>query len=194
MIPWLQERGEQIDACLVGEPTNPEHMGDMIKIGRRGSLNGILNITGKAGHVAYPERAINPVPVMIDIAQKLNKIPLDQGDKRFQPSHLEITSIDVGNPTTNVIPPMVTLKFNIRFNPHFSGAQLETYVREYLSAAFLMHEQNYQAWHLDINISGEAFITQNEQLQIQLGQAVEHISGKKPDMSTSGGTSDARVM
>lgn len=191
VIEWLKSKGEKISACLVGEPTNPKELGQMIKVGRRGSLNAKVTVTGRLGHVAYPHFAINPIPALMDYLQNLLETPLDQGFKDFDPSNLEITSVDVGNPVTNIIPASAIAQLNIRFNPTYTGQSLIAYLEAILEKI----KPNYKAnWQLDTNISGEAFLTHNPILRKLVGNAVQEITNKIPEFSTSGGTSDARFL
>lgn len=187
VLEWLAERGERIDACLVGEPTNPQELGDMVKIGRRGSLTGRLTVQGTQGHIAYPHLADNPCHRIVPLLQALIAEPLDSGSEHFQPSSLQIASIDVGNPATNVIPAQARAVFNVRFNDHWTGASLEGWLRERLA-------QVDQGWELDVRVSGECFLTPPGPLAEAVVQAVEAETGRKPDLSTSGGTSDARFI
>ncbi len=187
MLQWLEQAGETIDACIVGEPTNPRELGEMAKVGRRGSLNGILTVKGVQGHVAYPDRADNPVPKLVRLLSLLDQLELDQGMARFQPSNLELTTIDVGNPTTNVIPAEARAGFNIRFNALHTGAGLDALLRRTLDGAGI-------AYDLQVTISGEAFLTQDGPLQAVLGRACTKVLGRVPDWSTTGGTSDARFI
>jgi|GEM_PF-12934 len=186
VLEWLKEEGEVFDACLVGEPTNPTFLGEMIKIGRRGSYNGELTVTGKQGHVAYPELAENPVSRLVDMLYTMQYAPMDKGNKDFQPSNLEVVSIDVGNPVSNIIPAKATAKFNIRFNNHFTGESVIEWVRGKCDAV----GGNYE---LNGRVSGEAFIGgDNQELAALLSASVREVTRKKPTLSTSGGTSDAR--
>ncbi|MDX2102075.1 MAG: succinyl-diaminopimelate desuccinylase [Alphaproteobacteria bacterium] len=187
MLAWLAERGEAIDACIVGEPTNPTVLGEMAKVGRRGSLNGVLTVRGLQGHVAYPDRADNPVPKLVRLLARLDQLRLDEGMERFQPSNLEITTIDVGNPATNVIPAEARAGFNIRFNPLHTGASLEALLRREL-------DQTGIAYDLAITVSGEAFLTRAGPLQDLLAAACRTVLGREPEWSTTGGTSDARFI
>lgn len=191
VIEWLKSKGERISACLVGEPTNPTELGQMVKVGRRGSLNAKVTVTGRLGHVAYPHFAINPIPPLMDYLHNLLKKHLDQGFKDFDPSNLEITSVDVGNPVTNIIPASAIAQLNVRFNPTYTGQSLITYLEDVLEKVKPNHKAN---WQLETNISGEAFLTHNQILRKLVGEAVQEITGKMPEFSTSGGTSDARFL
>ncbi len=189
MLGWLKEQGEVLDACLVGEPTNPTHLGEMIKIGRRGSLNGKLTAYGTQGHAAYPHLADNPITALLRYANALTAQPLDEGTETFQPSTLTLTSVDVGNDTTNVIPANARLAFNIRFNDSHTGASLSEWLRSTLDTA-----SNGAAYDLDIQISGESFVTPPGALSTLVAEAVQAVTQKVPELSTSGGTSDARFI
>lgn len=187
MVDWLQEIGEEITCCLVGEPTSVSRIGDMIKVGRRGSLNAMVTATGIAGHVAYPDQCLNPLDLIVQFYNKLKSSPLDQGNEAFQPSNLEFTTIDAGNPTSNVIPGMVHARFNIRFNDCHTGDQLAVYLRD--TAAQISDRLS-----LDIRVSGEAFHNAGHPWAEQVATAVESVTGSRPILSTSGGTSDARFI
>lgn len=191
VIEWLKSKGEKLSACLIGEPTNPKELGQMIKVGRRGSLNAKITVTGRSGHVAYPHFAINPIPPLLDYLQNLLANPLDEGVEDFDPSNLEITSVDVGNPTTNVIPDTATAGLNIRFNPVHTGQSLTAYLNSALEKTKSKHDVK---WLLDTEISGEAFLTNHPVLRKLVTDAVQEITGKVPEFSTSGGTSDARFL
>ncbi len=187
MLPALQARGERFDACIVGEPTNPAAMGEMIKIGRRGSLNARLTVRGVQGHVAYPERADNPVHAILPLLDALIGAPIDAGHPHFPPSSLQLTSIDAGNATTNLIPARIEARFNVRFNANFDGATLEADIRRRLDAVG-------RPYDLDVSVSGESFVTAPGRLTEIVAQAVSDVSGRRPELSTSGGTSDARFI
>ncbi len=184
MLPWLAEKNEKIDACIVGEPTNVETLGDMVKIGRRGSIRFQLTVNGKQGHAAYPERADNPITRIVNMLHALKTTPLDAGYPSFPPSNLEITSVDVGNPTDNVIPASATARFNIRFNPTYTAASAEAWVRERCAG--------FGNFELVTHVTGEAFLTRDEHLIGVVTKAVEDVTGITPELSTVGGTSDAR--
>lgn len=187
VLEWLEARGEVIDFCIVGEPTNPAKLGEMMKIGRRGSLNVTLTVYGTQGHVAYPHLADNPIPRLLAALNELTAKPLDQGSAHFQPSNLEITSIDVGNPTTNVIPPQAQARFNIRFNDLHSSASLLEWINS-------VCKRIGGDLKIESEISGESFITQPGPLSDALGDAIQQITGVRPELSTTGGTSDARFI
>lgn len=187
VLRWLEARGETLDACIVGEPTNPQTLGAMMKIGRRGSLNGRITVRGTQGHVAYPHLADNPIPRLLAILAALTANPLDQGSDHFQPSNLEVTTVDVGNATTNIIPAEAKAGFNIRFNDLHSGVSLTEWIRSVC--------QRFGGDHtLDIEISGESFITEPGALSRSLAQAAHEVTGLDPELSTTGGTSDARFI
>lgn len=187
MLHWLKEKGEKIDACIVGEPTNPSYIGEMVKIGRRGSVSFTLTVKGKQGHAAYPQLADNPVTKMVEILHKLKSTTLDSGNEFFQPSNLEVTTVDVGNPAVNVIPAQATAKFNIRFNDLHASAELETWVRRVCAEVT-------EQFDLQVRVTGEAFLTKSEQLSGLLVDAIKEVTGKEPELSTTGGTSDARFI
>ncbi len=187
VLEWMADNDEKIDYCIVGEPTNPNILGEMVKIGRRGSLNGEITVIGTQGHVAYPHLADNPIPKITKIISKLIEFKLDNGSEYFQPSNLEITSIDVGNPTTNVIPETATAKFNIRFNDIHSGNSLSDKIRSELDSLDIDYS-------LDIRISGESFVTDDLKLQKLISEAIYEVTEIKTDLSTTGGTSDARFI
>ncbi|MBI1262055.1 MAG: succinyl-diaminopimelate desuccinylase [Rhizobiales bacterium] len=191
MLEKLAARGETIDHCLVGEPTSVNKLGDMIKIGRRGSINGWLTVTGTQGHVAYPHLADNPVPLLLEMLKRLNDHVLDEGTPHFQPSNLEITTIDVGNPTTNVIPGVARGTVNIRFNDLHDGASLDSWMRQMLDEVVAEKGGTYE---LKTYNSGNAFLTTPGDFSALASRAVEKVTGLTPELSTSGGTSDARFI
>jgi len=191
MLDWLKKRGEIIDHCLVGEPTNPSQMGQMIKVGRRGSINAWVTIRGSQGHVAYPDRARNPLHAVSTYIDVLTREPLDDGYARFQPSSLQITEIETDNSAHNVIPADVLIRLNVRFNPNWSGAQVHTWIETKLKDAY---EETGFAFDLESIVSGEAFLTTDDTYLAMLAQCVERQTGSLPELSTSGGTSDARFI
>jgi succinyl-diaminopimelate desuccinylase len=191
VVETLKAEGEAIDHCLVGEPTSSARFGDMIKVGRRGSLNATLTVEGVQGHVAYPQRAANPVPVLVRLLTALMAQRLDDGYPQFQPSNLEVTTVDVGNLATNVIPRLAKARLNIRFNPHHTGASLGEWIAKAAEAAGEGFAGKVAA---DIEISGEAFLTEPGVFVDVVAGAVEAASGRRPELSTSGGTSDARFI
>ena len=187
VLDWLGAQGETLDVCLVGEPTNPDEVGEMVKIGRRGSLNGTLRVTGRQGHVAYPMLADNPLPRLVALLDALLALELDRGTDHFQPSRLELTSIDVGNAATNVIPGAAAARFNVRFNDRHTGASLERTIRACLDATG-------EAYELATEVSGEAFVTPPGPLSTIIAESVAAVTGMAPTLSTTGGTSDARFI
>ncbi len=200
VLPVIHDAGERIDHCVVGEPTSVSRLADTVKIGRRGSLNAVITVTGRQGHVAYPERAQNPLPVLLSLLERLRTHTLDAGPTpHFQPSNLEITSIDVGNPTHNVIPAKATARLNIRFNVSHCGADLERWIQQEAHAAANRQAGFEGAVDADINVTGEAFLTQagptaaGRFVEV-VRQAVLTETGAEPVLSTGGGTSDARFI
>ncbi len=191
VVAALAAEGEVIDHCVVGEPTSSAALGDMIKIGRRGSLGAILTVEGVQGHVAYPHRAANPMPVLVRMLARLQERVLDDGFEAFQPSNLEITTIDVGNPATNVIPGKAVARFNIRFNPNHTGAVLAAWLEE--EAAVAGEGFNGRVT-METRINGEAFLTPRGAFTDVVARAVEAVTGRAPELSTTGGTSDARFI
>ncbi len=186
VIEWLKSKKSKPDFCLVGEPTNPSKIGEMVKIGRRGSLNGIITINGKQGHVAYPEKAKNPIDDLVSICKELQK-PLDSGSKAFQPSNLVVTSVDVNNNVTNLIPQRASIRFNIRFNDNFNSKQLIKLVKDRISKKSIDFKLEYK-------VSGESFFNYSEKLTDALTNSIKKVTKIKPELSTSGGTSDARFI
>lgn len=191
MLDWLREQDIKIDHCLVGEPSNPDALGDMIKVGRRGSINCWLTVTGKQGHVAYPHRAQNPIPALLKKLLMLSETPLDEGYERFQPSSLQVTDIHIGNPAHNVIPEKATARFNIRFNPNWTGEKIKTWLAEKIAA---VAKETNATYTLESIVSGEAFLTTDMDFIHLVRDTVEEKTGRKPELSTSGGTSDARFI
>ena len=187
VLEWMRANDQIPDFCLVGEPTSIARLGDMVKIGRRGSLNAAITVHGTQGHVAYPHRADNPVHRLLRALAALTAAPLDAGTDWFEPSSLQVTSIDVGNPATNVIPAAARAMLNIRFNDRHSGATLSAWLRAVLA-------QHAERFDLDISISGESFLTQPGRLVDTLRQAIAEASGVEPKLDTGGGTSDARFI
>jgi succinyl-diaminopimelate desuccinylase len=187
LLGWLKERGERLDACVVGEPTNPTRLGEMIKIGRRGSLTGRLTVQGVQGHAAYPERADNPIPRLLAMLRALTAEPLDGGSEYFQASDLVITSVDVGNQASNVIPAEARATFNIRFSDRYTASSLEAWLRQRLDAVGGRYDLRTAA-------SGEPFVTQPGPFSELLESLIERELGVTPELSTSGGTSDARFI
>ena len=191
VVEALAAEGEVIDACVVGEPSSSQQLGDMIKVGRRGSLNTWITVHGKQGHVAYPERAANPAPVIAKLMARLNDHVLDEGYENFPPSNLEITTIDIGNPATNIIPAQATARLNIRFNPSHTGDALIDWLNR--EAGAMQAETGLQIT-LEHLCSGEAFLTEPGAFVEAVQDAVEAVAGRRPEASTTGGTSDARFI
>ncbi|EPX83326.1 succinyldiaminopimelate desuccinylase [Rubellimicrobium thermophilum DSM 16684] len=191
LLDWMQERGERMSVCLVGEPTAAERPGDVIKIGRRGSLTAHLTVEGRQGHAAYPERARNPVAAMARLVDRLASQPLDHGTEHFGPSTLAPVTIDTGNAATNVIPARCRAALNIRFNDLHTGASLKVRLRE---EAGRIAEDFGVSVDLALHVSGEAFLTPPGPFTDLVARAVEAETGQKPEMSTTGGTSDARFI
>ena len=192
MLPRLKTIGEKINHCIVGEPTNPNKIGEMIKIGRRGSLHGTITIIGKQGHVAYPDKAENPLPIMSKIVKALSSKVLDKGNKHFQRSNLEFLSIDTGNIVANVIPSEIKAKFNIRFNTLHTEKKLKNIIIEEIKKE-TKNNKNVK-WNLELTLSGEPFLTKPNEFTNIVSNSVLKITGVKPELSTSGGTSDARFI
>jgi succinyl-diaminopimelate desuccinylase len=191
LLAWAAARGEKFDHCLLGEPTHPQALGDMIKIGRRGSLNGTLIVTGKQGHVAYPALADNPIRGLVHLMSALMAEPLDAGNAHFDPSNLEFTSVDVGNSTVNVIPAEARARFNIRFNDSHSQDSLKRLIEARLAAA----AAGSVRWRVDFAPSNaDAFLTKPGPFVDLVADAVQAVTGRQPALSTSGGTSDARFI
>ena len=187
VLGWLEERGETIDACLVGEPTSARQLGDMIKIGRRGSMTGRLTVHGVQGHTAYPHLADNAAHRLVAMLHLLTAAELDQGSEHFQPSTLQVSTIDVGNPAANVIPATARAVFNIRFNDCWTSEKLEHWLRQRLG------EVGGRSV-LDVSVSGEAFVVAPGMLSDCLAEAIRRVTGRTPELSTTGGTSDARFI
>ena len=191
LLDWMAAEGERMDVCLVGEPTCPETMGEMMKIGRRGSMTGYFTVRGKQGHAAYPHRALNPVPVMARLMDRLATHVLDEGTENFDPSTLAVTTIDTGNAANNVIPAECRATVNIRFNDAHSSASVSEWLRG--EADRIAAETDAQV-SLEIKVSGESFVTPPGPLSDLVARAVEAETGVKPVLSTTGGTSDARFV
>ncbi|MDW8371960.1 MAG: succinyl-diaminopimelate desuccinylase, partial [Geminicoccaceae bacterium] len=185
LVRWAIEQGIGPDACLVGEPTSLERVGDLAKIGRRGSLTGRLSVFGRQGHTAYPQRADNAAHRLVAVLMALLAIRLDEGTPWFEPSSLQIASIDIGNPASNVIPGEARAVFNLRFNDRHTGASLERRLRTLLDGFGIAHE-------LEVTISAEPFRTEEGPLTETLAAAVQAVTGRRPRFDTGGGTSDAR--
>lgn len=187
MLDWILQSGERLDGCIVGEPTSVERIGDMAKIGRRGSLNGWITVKGVQGHSAYPHLADNPVHRLVKLLQLITDEPLDQGSAHFQPSSLQITTMDVGNPATNVIPAEARARFNVRFNDCHHSSDVEQWVRERMAKVGGEID-------LSIRVSGESFLTPPGPLSEAVATAVESVTQRAPELGTTGGTSDARFI
>jgi succinyl-diaminopimelate desuccinylase len=187
LLAWAAERGERFDACLVGEPTCPAQLGDTAKIGRRGSVTCQLVVRGRQGHTAYPQRADNAAHRLVAVLQALVTTPLDTGTEWFEPSNLQVTSIDIGNPAANVIPAEATARFNIRFNDLHTSASLERWLHERIAPLA-------SDYALTVTGNAEAFLTEPGRLSEVLAESVEAETGRRPELSTTGGTSDARFV
>jgi succinyl-diaminopimelate desuccinylase len=187
VLKWLAARGETIDGCVVGEPTSESVLGDMIKIGRRGSMNARVTVHGTQGHSAYPQLADNPTHHLVRMLADLTGRELDKGSDWFQASTLQVTTIDVGNPATNVIPATARAGMNLRFNDQHSSATLTRWLKERLDAAGGRYD-------LDITVSGESFLTKPGPFSELIAAAIQDATGQKPVLSTTGGTSDARFI
>jgi succinyl-diaminopimelate desuccinylase len=187
VLDWLAARGEALDACLVGEPTSATALGDMIKIGRRGSLTGRLTVHGVQGHTAYPQLADNAAHRLVAMLHALTSAELDHGSEHFQPSTLQVSTIDIGNPATNVIPAVARAVFNIRFNDRWTGETLKHWVAERLAAVGGHYE-------LEVTVSGESFLVRPGIVSDPLAEAIRRVTGRVPEFSTTGGTSDARFL
>ncbi|MEQ8394258.1 succinyl-diaminopimelate desuccinylase [Thalassobaculum sp.] len=187
VLDWMEAAGEIPDACVVGEPTNPNALGDMMKIGRRGSLTGTLTVHGTQGHVAYPHLADNPIHHLLRMLEPFAHGQLDEGTAHFQPSTLAITTIDVGNPASNVVPAKATAVFNIRFNDAHNSQSLERMLRD-------SFDQKGARYELSTSCSGESFLTEPGRLSTLVADAAEAVVGRRPELSTTGGTSDARFI
>ncbi len=191
ILDWMQQNGEKIDHCLVGEPTSPSQMGEMMKIGRRGSMNAKITATGTQGHSAYPDRANNPIVAMVKLLDKLESHQLDVGTEHFDPSTLAITSVDTGNKASNVIPAVTKAAVNIRFNDSHSGSSLVSWLKDEIEKVSAEYGIKFET---DFKISGESFITPPGELSDLISEAVKKELGVTPKLSTTGGTSDARFI
>jgi succinyl-diaminopimelate desuccinylase len=187
LLDWAAKRGERFDLCIVGEPTSAKKLGDMVKIGRRGSLNGFLTVTGIQGHTANPHLADNAAHRLLKMLSGLLAEPIDRGNERFPPTDLQISTIDIGNPTTNVIPGEARAVFNIRYNDQWTSKTLEAWLRQKLDAAGGRYK-------LAIQVSGESFLTPPGTVSDMLTRAIGQVTGLTPELSTTGGTSDARFI
>lgn len=191
VVEYLREKKEKIDFCLVGEPTNPNKLGEMIKIGRRGSMNVRLSIIGVQGHVAYPQRANNPSTALVQILNELKKIKFDNGTKDFQPTNLEITKINIDNSADNVIPGLANAKFNIRFNNKHTSSSIKKKIDRIIKK---ISNKNKSKYKIDYSVSGEAFLTKPNNTTFMIRDIIKKITKIKPQLSTTGGTSDARFI
>ena len=191
LLQWVADHGETFDHCILGEPSNQDELGDTIKIGRRGSLNGTLIVTGKSGHVAYPQRADNPVRGLVTLINALQNEPLDNGSATFQPSNLEFTTIDVGNKTVNLIPDEARARFNIRFNDCHSLDSLKALLEQ--RAAKAAGDKIKFAFKFEPSNAG-VFVTKPGPFTELVSNAISEVTRRKPELSTTGGTSDARFI
>ncbi len=191
VVDYLKKKKEKIDFCLVGEPTNPKKIGEMIKIGRRGSLTGYLEVFGKMGHVAYSQRAINPSTCIVHILKIIKQLKLDNGSKNFQPSNLEVTKIRINNSADNVIPEEASATFNVRFNDKHSSRSLKKKLNNYIKKICKKYKCDFK---INFAISGESFITKPNKVTYMIRNIIKKNTGISPKLSTSGGTSDARFI
>jgi succinyl-diaminopimelate desuccinylase len=191
VVEYLRKKKEKINFCIVGEPTNPNKLGEMIKIGRRGSITGRLSVIGTQGHVAYPHRANNPSSTIIEILKKIKELKLDNGTKNFQPSNLEITKIDIDNHADNVIPGSAHAVFNIRFNNKHSSSSLKKKLNTVFKA---VSKKAKCKFNIQYQVSGEAFLTKPNKTTYMIQNTIKKITKIKPKLSTTGGTSDARFI
>jgi succinyl-diaminopimelate desuccinylase len=187
VLEWLRRRGEALDACVVGEPTSAAALGDMIKIGRRGSMTGRLMVEGVQGHVAYPHLVDNAAHRLVALLHALTATPLDGGTEHFQPSNLQVTTIDIGNPATNIAPGAARATFNIRFNDTWSSTTLQAWIEEKLAAVGGKYRLSWE-------VSGESFLVPPGRVSDCLAAAIGAVTGRTPELSTTGGTSDARFI
>ena len=187
MLGWMADNGEVPDVCIVGEPTNPTVLGDMIKIGRRGSISGWMTVKGVQGHTAYPHLADNPLPRLMRMLTAITDEPLDQGTEHFQPSNVQIASIDTGNSAPNIIPATARAVFNVRFNDRHTGQSVTQWLKERFDAVGGEYD-------LEIKVTGEAFLTPPGRLSELISTVIERVTGRKAELSTTGGTSDARFI
>jgi len=191
VVEYLKKKKEKIDFCLVGEPTNPNKLGEMIKIGRRGSITGRLSIIGVQGHVAYPQRANNPSTAIVQILKELKEIKFDNGTRDFQPTNLEVTKININNSADNVIPGLANATFNIRFNNKHSSSSIKKKIDKIIKRICNKNKSKYK---IDYSVSGEAFLTKPNNTTFMIRDIIEKITKIKPQLSTTGGTSDARFI
>ena len=191
VVSYLKKKKEKISFCLVGEPTNPNKLGEMIKIGRRGSLTGKLIINGVQGHVAYPQRANNPSTTIVRILNELKNIKFDRGTKNFQPTNLEIIKININNNADNVIPGVAEASFNIRFNNKHSSSSIKKRLNKIFNR---ISKKNKSSFKIEYKVSGEAFLTKPNNTTFMIQNIIKKITKIKPKLSTTGGTSDARFI
>ena len=191
VVDYLKKKKEKIDFCLVGEPTNPNKLGEMIKIGRRGSMNGRLSVIGIQGHVAYPQRANNPSTTLVQILKELKSIKFDNGTKDFQPTNLEITKINIDNSADNVIPGLAHAKFNVRFNNKHTSTSIKKKIDKIIKK---ISNKNKSKYKIDYSVSGEAFLTKPNSTTFMIRDIIKKITKINPQLSTTGGTSDARFI
>ncbi len=191
VVDYLKKKKEKIDFCLVGEPTNPNKLGEMIKIGRRGSMTGRLSVIGIQGHVAYPQRANNPSTALVQILNELKKIKFDKGTKNFQPTNLEVTKININNSADNVIPGLASAAFNIRFNDKHTSNSIKKKINKIIKSKCNKNKSKYK---IDYNVSGEAFLTKPNSTTYMIQNIIKKVTKIKPQLSTTGGTSDARFI
>ena len=191
VVNYLRKKKEKIDFCLVGEPTNPNKLGEMIKIGRRGSMTGRLSVIGIQGHVAYPQRANNPSTALVQILKELKEINFDNGTKDFQPTNLEVTKININNFADNVIPGLADAKFNIRFNNKHTSSSIKKKINKIIKR---ISNKNKSKYKIDYSVSGEAFLTKPNETTFMIRDVIKKITKIKPQLSTTGGTSDARFI
>ena len=191
VVEYLKKRKEKINFCIVGEPTNPNKLGEMIKIGRRGSLTGKLTIIGQQGHVAYPARANNPSTIIVNILKELKEIKFDKGSKDFQPTNLEVTRININNTADNVVPAIAEATFNIRFNNKHSSTSLKKKLNKIFRKITKKHKSKFK---IEYRVSGEAFLTKPNKTTFMIQNVIKKITKIKPKLSTTGGTSDLRFI
>ena len=191
VVEYLKKKKEKISFCLVGEPTNPNKLGEMIKIGRRGSMTGKLTIFGTQGHVAYPQRANNPSKIIVEILKELKEIKFDKGTKNFQPTNLEVTKINMNNTADNIIPAMAEATFNIRFNNKHSSSSIKRRLNKIFKR---LSEINRSKYKIEYKVSGEAFLTKPNKTTFMIQDIIKKITKIKPKLSTTGGTSDLRFI
>jgi succinyl-diaminopimelate desuccinylase len=191
VVDYLKKKKEKIDFCLIGEPTNPNKLGEMIKIGRRGSITGELTVIGSQGHVAYPDRANNPSNTIIEILKKIKEIKFDKGTKNFQPTNVEVTKINIDNIADNVIPGVAKATFNIRFNNKHSSSSLKSKLNGIFKKISKKNKSNFK---IKYRVSGEAFLTKPNKTTYMIQNIIKKITKINPKLSTTGGTSDARFI